>query len=246
MATFRGSPVHKFLTGALFFGAAAVIIPPAREENIRPNVPEYVEANLENFIQQQEEALGIKYPQERPTIHYYIENDDGETYGRYRTKTDEIFLRSPYFSSEWEEADVRDTMHHELGHFFCDKLSENLREKNWPNYRSADAYEEVSLKLISEGIATYIESKMNGEEDDFNDSEWPTNLWEFYRLPFQSEVKSKFKYDGGFHLVKPIIDQHGSKGIEYLIFNTPERHEILDLPGYQQRILHELSEQNKQ
>ncbi len=46
--------------------------------------------------------------------------------------------------------------------------------------------------------------------------------------------------EGGYHLVKPVLDQYGKSGIEYLIRHTPRALDLLDLPSYQKKALEEL------
>lgn len=204
----------------------------------------YVDQNLEKIIRKQEETLGIIYPKERPAIHYYIPSENVIVRGNYDQKTNEIFLLSDrYEDPEWNFSIARDTLHHELAHYYMDKLSEEIANADYPQYgENTSLAEMLSIKLISEGTATYIERKMNGQKDTFTDHDWPKTMQGFVLHQYIPYPKNEIIYDGGFHLVKPIIDQYGKKGIKYLMFNPPKEGEMLNLPLYQQRILEELSE----
>ena len=205
----------------------------------------YVNQNLEKLIQEQEETLGIMYPKERPVIHYYIPSENTGVRGNYDPKTNEIFLLSErYEGSWWDFFTAKSTLHHELAHYYMDKLSEQLVNRDYPHFEDDMILEElIALKLIYEGIATYVERKMNGQGDSFTDNDWPKNLQGFIFHPQLPYPKNEIIYDGGFHLVKPVIDQHGEKGIKYIMFNPPKEQEMLNLPLYQQRIMEELSDQ---
>ena len=69
---------------------------------------------------------------------------------------------------------------------------------------------------------------------DFNDSLWPSKT---FRLQL-----SRYTYEGGHFLVKPVLDKFGvENGVEYLLNNPPKTEkELLDLPGYRQKIMDSL------
>ena len=94
-------------------------------------------------------------------------------------------------------------------------------------------FETVGKKLISEGIAEYFERTLNNGKDNFKDSDWPENLGDF--------IQNKIIYNGGLHLVKPIIDRYGKRGIETLIINPPSLEDLSNLPEYQNRVIESLS-----
>lgn len=240
------APAFRFLKKAVAVGllctTVAVAVSVERKEG---EFKTYVDQNLEELIQEQEDTLDINYPKERPIIHYYIHPGKKGAYGSYDYKTNEIFLLSDqYEPPEWDFATAKDTIHHELAHYYLDMLSEQLVHADWPKYEDDMSLAQMlGIKLISEGTATYIERRMNGQEDTFTDQDWPKSVQGFVFHPLMPVPKSEIVYEGGFHLVKPIIDQYGEKGIKYLMFNPPKEQEILNLPLYQQRILEELSQQ---
>lgn len=245
MNTFLQSPffnfVKKLAAGSVFCAVGAVMTPFPKKIG---DFQGYVEKNLESIIKLQEENLGIDYPEEeRPRIYYQLPEHNESGYGLYDHEKNEIFFMNDSFDYEgWDRATALDTIHHELAHWYCDSLSERKGKGNWPGYNELPLRRLIPLKLLSEGIATYIEERMNGSlEDTFSDDKWPKNINEFFVYPFLPTLDNRIIYSGGFHLVRPIIDLYGQRGIEYLMFNPPLEEELLDLPSYQQRILQELS-----
>ena len=219
------------------------------ERRIEESIPPYVENNLPKIVKNQEEKLGIKHFG-IPKIVYEIPPEvKGPLVppGSYDPKKDVIYL--PFGNSITPEENVTNTLatclslgalanieeviNHELGHFYSDKLYESMGFGlgNWPSY-SPDGQltdDEIGTKLISEGIAGYFEKTINNKEDKFRDSDWPKKREDFRDI--------HIIYEGGFHLVKPIIGKHGKRGIEYLILNPPRVEDLENLPAYQSRIL---------
>lgn len=226
-----------------------------------PEVLEYARDNLETRMQEIEEKLKIKFRGKPPGINELTnEDEEKDNSGSYDKYTNQIYihtglLKIPGWNFKRVVAqvatlgyleDVNLTLDHELGHFYQDSLNESLGLGNWSNFIVRPTKTKViSIKLISEGTAEYFEMKMSGEEDNFTDEDWPENLEDFIIMDgslvgLPIEWNNHVIYKGGYHLVKPIIDKHGEKGIKYIIFNTPREEEILELPSYQQRILQEL------
>ena len=87
--------------------------------------------------------------------------------------------------------------------------------------------------MINEGIAKYVENKMNGEDNDpFPFEEWPTEIKGF---------SNRVIYEGGYALVRPIIDKHGEKGIQFLLFNHLTPKELYTPEEYQEKILTDIA-----
>ena len=247
------------LSGICVIGLSATLyeaVPPLAKEFLLqkrdPEVQNYVEENLENILEAQEQKMNLTlfFPKK---IQYLlpIEETDPNTLGLYNNQTDTIYLQSGRLTTpgfNWGDflalittRDLEETkrvLDHELGHFYCDKLSESLGKGSWHSEAvfNHSQKESISIILVAEGIAEYFERIMNGGEDAFKDSSWPKNLNGFY---FNQNV---LFYDGGYHLVKPIIKKYGEKGIIYLLFKFPNKKELLDLPAYQKKALKELND----
>ncbi len=215
-----------------------------------PDIEVYVQENLEQIIEKQENKLGITYPAERPKIEYLFP----EKYftlgivGLYNDKTDTIYLPSGILTRpEWDlndffatiatfnnTADVKNTLDHELAHFYCDKIREmGLREHRFFQMNLFLPEEHIADRLINEGIAKYFENAMNGEDKEpFDLQEWPLEAKQF---------SNDVIYRGGYALVKPIIDKYGEQGIIYLLFNLPTPKELFLPKEYQERVFANLA-----
>ena len=130
------------------------------------------------------------------------------------------------------------TLHHELAHFYCDKISEEAGLGNFGPDKTMPEHQQTSTRLIAEGIAEYFEKFMTDKErDNFEDSEW-------YDMSEEKsdDVKYRTIYDGGYHLVKPIIDRFGvEKSVKYFIFHLPTKSDLKNILAYQARIFNELA-----
>lgn len=218
-----------------------------------PEVQEFVEEHLEEIIKAQEEKLGLGYPAFPKNIHYLLPlaEKNNNTMGLYDSKTDTIYLQSGRLTTpgfNWGDffawlgagslQETKATLEHELGHFYCDKLSESLGKGSWRSDLDIRTdLQLISMKLVSEGIAEYFERTMNNSTDKFTDSSWPRLINKFY-----GRNSYRLFYDGGYHLVKPLLEKHGEKGIIYLMFKSPTATELLDLPNYQKKALKELDD----
>lgn len=225
-------------------------------------VEDYINHNLPAIVSAVEKATGFRFP-ELPVVRYG-ENKEWAAQpafvkflvmplGSYSPDEDTIYLYSGVhyppkkdlgdfiaetltFDSSIGNPDQ--TIAHELGHFYTDKLTEHLGNTfwNWKAEGGVITHDFMARKLIGEGIAVYFERKWSGEKDEFNDSEWPNSIVEFDKF----KEDNRIFYLGGYHLVKPIIDKFGVKGITYLVENYPAQ-DLLNLPLYQQRVLRALS-----
>lgn len=231
---------------------AAVTLPTGYfvQKKINREVPIYVKSHLEEIMKKQEEVLGIKHfgvPEISfdPAPSTKRENvfKAMPTIGEYDSKNDKIYLplglaitpeknltnSLAKFLTLGSTHNIKVTLDHELAHFYTDKVNEALGKGDWPEYyeispNSTSPEEDKkrskndNLQIISEGIATYFERKLN--------------------IGF---VKKPPIYEKGFRLVRPIIDKHGKKGIEYLITHTPSADKLTDLKTYQKAVLEKLS-----
>jgi len=250
---------RKTILRTLFWSgiAAAAYFPMANATVIHlyyhkdPEIKEYVEQNLEHIIEQQEEKIGITYPEERPKVEYTFPEEYiflGAS-GVYNDKENTIYLPSGLLTKpEWDfgdfmatiftfnsTADAKRVLDHELAHFYCDRMKEQALGQNYHifevNYFIPE--ERIANQLINEGIAKYVENKMNGEDKEiFPFEEWPTEINGF---------SNRVIYDGGYALVRPFIDKHGEKGIQFILFNPPTPTELFTPEQYQKRIMDDIA-----
>ena len=236
-------------------GVAAVIYFPTSQmitlylyHHKDPDIEQYIGENLEQVIKNQEKKIGISYPSERPKIEYAFPEDGIRLGygGLYNVGEDTIYLPSGLLTKPRGDFndfvatvftfnntfDAKRVLDHELAHFYCDKVLEQKLGKNYhlfhaPLFRSDEEY--IARKLIDEGIARYVENVMNGEDKKaFPLDKWPSKIEDF---------SYDVIYNGGYAMVKPVIDEHKEKGILFLLFYPPVSEEIFQPKGYQERIL---------
>ncbi len=234
---------------ASLFTASLVVV----QNRINHSIQPYVESNITRIIETQEDVLGIQHfgvPKISYKQPHWIK-DGFQVSGAYEPEKDQIYL--PLGLAITPERNlsnilaicmtfgsthnVKETLDHELGHFYADKLCESLGKGDWLHFSDGREINvnDVGIKLVSEGIAEYFKRTLNGGKDDFEDSDWPRKFEDFFTR--------KVIYDGGFHLVKPIIDMYGRRGIERLMSNPPHTMQDLNyLPMYQNRVIASLSE----
>lgn len=142
--------------------------------------------------------------------------------------TGELLANANYF---------RKIIDHELGHAFIDQFSRRNWYGSYPSTKQSqdeDGY--LGLCIISEGFGMYFQMtsvrRMYYDWDIFPE-ELESFLWLSYSV----------LYDGGYVLVKEILDKNLEKGIFYLIknpFNFDENCFRSDAIEYQKKALREI------
>lgn len=221
--------VGTFLAGASFL--SGILFNSHYKAN---KTEEYLENNLVCIVRNQENVLGIDHFGFPKVKYLHLEK---MLFGEYIPDESTIiidkFKLSPP-SSKGESAHY--VLNHELGHFYVHKLSEILGTDELFRIESGGYNNPNNLgkKLISEGIAEYFARSISPKKSYFKDFLYPKTY---------PKLKNSFPllaYFGGFHLVKPIIDKYGKKGIEHLIQNPPVGEEMLALPKYREKVMDEL------
>lgn len=244
---FYGIFIPSASLGLSFFTIKAI------EWKAQSDIRKYVEKNIASLVEEQEQKVGVK--QRRiPTFKYTFPERTKEQIGHYNEEEDTIdlyadclLLKDPSLEEDLKKltcedtGNARDIILHELGHAYADALSEELTGKNWPIKRNetTNGEEDFCMRMTSEGIAEYFQRKTTGRDekimvDVIHNKEALVLALLKYRTVFY--------YEGGYQLVKPIIDTYGEMGIAYLITNPPTR--ISTLAEYQQQALQDLSQEN--
>ncbi len=206
----------------------------------------YIGENLESIIHLQNEKFeSLRIEQSRiPSVKVGIPKSYIEkTYKEYGTRPLGVYNPSTntIFITDYPFVNINTVLKHELGHSYADSLSESLGNGNWP-LACKDKYSELGLRLVSEGIAEFIETEVTGRKSNFKDSAWPRSTENFWNR--DSTLKKYLIYDGGRHLVGDVIREYGREGIIYLMDNLPTKEDLSDLPSYKSRVLEELSNRN--
>ena len=114
-----------------------------------------------------------------------------------------------------------------------------------PSYQRSYSWEEKQLKEFLEDLDNQLSDKNyffgtilfqeDEREDDFSHSDWPNlSSWKLW--------DDRVIYQGGYHLVKPIIDEFGKEGMVYLMQNSPTKDDLLSLEDYQNKVMKKLYE----
>ena len=150
-----------------------------------------------------------------------------------------------------EMGDATFTIKHEVGHHIANFIAQKFGVGIWPRIESyshdrswyAPNVEDVNFsnRLVSEGIGTYFERKGKNEKLDFNNWEWQEILRKGNRSIEEQTRAHHIFYEGGYALVKPIIDKFESIGILYLIRNTQTIEDLRDAKKYQDEALKNLA-----
>lgn len=139
---------------------------------------------------------------------------------------------------------IREVLAHELGHFYVDSRMRAEFPKSWiaTRYQSEEPLgpEDLGLVVVQEGIGEYFSSKVIDRVSYFGNSSWQRE-WDIQDLRTPS-VWRFLAYEGGYALVKPVIDKYGEKALDYFITN-PLKFDIPSLENaiaYQEQALKEL------
>jgi len=218
---------------AVVAGSAEVFNYVVQQRYVRP----YVESNLETWIREQEKKLGFKY-EGRPNIRYDDQNrnrldiildfnkfglsfKDG---GYYEPSNNTIHLPlnsdriNSIFSIGSTNIYLAAITHHELCHYYADKLSEDMGLGNFPK-KEKDGKYNFEEWLLGEGIAEYCRIEMG--------------------FDYPSDYRHRLAYE----MVKPIIKKHGAEGIKHMIRNPPKNLELpSDTVKYQRETLRALGD----
>ena len=91
-------------------------------------------------------------------------------------------------------------------------------------------------RVLTEGIAEYFQYK--GQKDpNFIDSAWPETILDFEN----SLEEEKAIYEGGYSIVKPILDEFGvQNGVDYIVTHVPEIKQLSEFPTYRDKAMQEL------
>lgn len=137
------------------------------------------------------------------------------------TKSFKVYYHIPNSidSMQYLSKGVKGIIDHELGHALADQISRRHNGFMWPDINAwvnQTDVEKYVVHVLTEGVGEYFEHLMSSDTSDTSSSsEWlpdgPNSLvWAYDRWP----------YDGGYFIVKPIIDKFGEKGILYISTHT--------------------------
>jgi hypothetical protein len=204
-------------------------------------IPKYYIKNSESFIakfniESHEIVFHPRYRQvnvspliENPKAKMYPEDLDGNAH-----------------ASDQDLNLLREIIAHELGHYFMATLIDKKFPDSWITTRYRDdkpiGIEDLGLVIVQEGIGECFGAVVSDKPDYFASSSWD-NEWHKEDLSDPRNWQY-LSYQGGFSLIKPLLDNYGQAALEYLAtnplsFNLPSLKAAKD---YQLRALKELKE----
>ncbi len=106
---------------------------------------------------------------------------------------------------------------HELGHALSDLVSRRIRKKPFftvVQFEALSPEEQLGLNIVAEGVGTFFERTYYPTNDQLSEIAFPSTLEEqrFYSYEIVA-------FEGGYWLVKDVLEQYGELGLKWLINN---------------------------
>lgn len=226
------------LVASSFIGIALFAVPrqPDSDQEIQAHVGRYAKFILDQQIKTFHLSQHLPTPKiilGRPSAFFYVGEYDPDkvticisTFWTYAHK--DSFINWLKGFHKWS-SHTRPILSHELGHYYADQLSLRTGHGHWPQLEKKDLSdtELFGLTLVSEGMAVYFNRAINGGDDAFTDEMYPK----------KPDWSGWVDYDGGYHLIKPILDRYGERGMIYIMTHPPNSHDIALLPQYRANVL---------
>ena len=136
--------------------------------------------------------------------------------------------------------DVAPRMHHELAHLFTDERRKQLGvvrliDRDLRGKITQEQFGQlVCERIIAEGIATYVQAEMNDHQEAYTRA---PQQWPKWPQEWRSFLETEIIYNGGYQIVKPILNEHGKRGIDTLILFPLQPEELSNPLLYQKRIM---------
>lgn len=247
--------LSKIKKGAITAGLATALLAGGYkgvEYSSRKATRDYATQQVARFVQNQEEKLGVDY-QRIPSITFGLYEDSNyghTTYGLFDDQTGNIVIndracvtsdspiRNWVYGLFNKTRSIDYILNHELGHALVEEQLPKAGLSSFPNKALKDSRFKGTLvgqRMISEGIADYIASKMlNTPVPDANEF-WSDDPQKAIYSPERSDF-----YEGGHALVAPILEKFGlEEGIQKLLKEVPVTFNRSSLRYYQERMLKE-------
>lgn len=148
------------------------------------------------------------YPAEQ--VFFFHPRYEGIVFPSGTFFADSLFL--PFDTSL--SAQIRMATYHELGHAYADQVSRSMGLGMWPKeewFAGDSVKKELLIDMLSEGVAEYFGRAFLR---DRSETEIMPEEWEVEFTPLQYEHLS---YEGGYWLVRPILDACASEGVRYIV-----------------------------
>lgn len=171
---------------------------------------------IKKQVKELEGVHKIDFQGQTLTVIFGIPGDvDEETFEVGYQPESGFFFFNRLFSQDPDY--VEKSIRHELGHFYADIISRNVNGTWWPELEYGNSYAELIIRdMLGEGIAEYFGRTSDDEEIPLED--FPESVDEFTPKGYENDLI----YDGGYALIKPILDKFSVKiGVEYIVSHPP-------------------------
>jgi hypothetical protein len=251
--------IRKYL-GTILLGTVAGVVSLGIFGGLRcskqdkANLEQFVQVETPSVVKELENEFCLKFDGLPKFDVIYEFNLKGGSYDN-RTNTITINSKNTNYPGEHyinrffqslsgvQTGDFNEIMRHELGHYFHNrckkKFSIPTSIADFPEKTKSDHFID---DVISEGIATYFQKGKN-VTITFNDNDWPEDITKYFN---NRKICTSILYSGGISIVKPIIDRFGEKGIDYLTKYPPRFKSLRELPGYRDKVIKELSNEEQE
>ena len=132
--------------------------------------------------------------------------------------------------------EVRSLLAHELGHFYIEYMMRKTAEESWMvplRQRSLNTLDYFGLLLVSEGVGEYFECTLGGGCLTEVKDEWFTDT--YTEETFLSTARV-IMYEGGYALMKPLLDRGVEEGVRYILDNPLVIPVAFDIPDLRQAL----------
>ncbi len=143
---------------------------------------------------------------------------------------------------------IKELLAHELGHHYAFELQSEIGGVDHlnPDLPRLNVREHLGILIIREGIGTYFGEILKGDKAIKVRSE--EDFIKFWSKKYELEdIKCHWGdrfiiYEGGYEVVKPILDKHKKDGLVYLLKNPLEikNFDLSKIIDYQKKALEEL------
>jgi len=178
----------------------------------RQQVEPHVTEAIPRIMKEQEKYFRIKYARSPGVL--FIASHTGDDSGMYAPDIDTLIIPPTEATTapDWKHQ-LDEIIRHELGHFWDDLRREKL---GLPPPKT------LGEKIILEGTGEYFRRGRFAQPFTYS---WPQN----------DNITPEDIYDGGYFLVRPILNVDLIEGHQYLSRNPPAEEDLRNMRAYQRR-----------
>ncbi len=166
--------------------------------------PAAIRDAVSSAIREQERVLHIRH-RGQPSVEYL--KYPLPSLAVYLPELDTIVMNAFLTSCNLTSGQDRNTLHHELGHYFAETRATLRGNVKWDQYNTLPPDEKTNIRFLTEGIATYFELKVG-----MNARIPQTPLRQYTRQQIQHNTA--LIYYVGARFVEPILSLNVTRGVD--------------------------------